>query len=253
MKTGYSFKKFDKAVRGFIDFCEKVAPDCSDSKDDKYEKNKDAIEKELLKVGAVFSLTEDSYPSVKMDWFKGWGDWYWKGWPNLEEFIEWKFWSIVDKINDCRAPYNALETYYAKKPRMAHIIKNTEEEIDQRMVAIDTVMDEYQANQKAWNEDHHDKKGEEYQYDRSNRHDYNGNVGTVRRCLNTMKMFAEQPIEAYLKVAVEKYVDSQWKTIINCLKELEGIAFRASLQYKKEKFYNYLQTREAENVQPKHS
>ena len=56
-----------------------------------------------------------------------------------------------------------------------------------------------------------------------------------------MELFAKQPMEAYLQVAVAQYVDAPIKSINESLEKLDGIAFRAQERYKKEPFYKYLE------------
>ena len=106
------------------------------------------------------------------------------------------------------------------------------------MKAIDEVMDEYTKNQKAWNNDHEN----DYIYDHSNRHDYNGLTSSIKSNIRDMELFAKQPMEAYLQVAVDQYVDAPIESIDKSLEKLDGIAFRAQERYKKEPFYKYLET-----------
>lgn len=210
----------------------------------------DSRRKQLhLAIASIFGLSEDSYPSYRnvLDFttLEGfiWDKWITDG-RKAEDYAEILYWGIVDKLNKHRAPYTEIETEYKTKLRIDDILKWTREKIEKRMKPIDEVMDEYKANRKAWNEDHNEKnKDEPYLYDHSNLHDYNGFVSSINSDLRKIKLFAEQPMEAYLKVAVEQYVDKPLASIDETLKKLDGIAFRAQEQYKTEPFYKYLDKR----------
>ena len=203
----------------------------------------DSRRKQLhLAIAAVFSLSENSHPNYKnvID-FTTLDGFVWDKWVNdgrkLEEYAEIRFWDIVDKINKIRAPYTEIETEYKTKLRIDDIIKGTKEKIEKRMKSIDEVMDEYKRNQEAWNNDHKDN----YIYDHSNRHDYNGLTGSINSALRELELFSKQPMEAYLKVAVKQHVDKPLETINTMLERLDGIAFRAQERYKKEPFYRYIE------------
>ena len=203
----------------------------------------DSRRRELhLAVAAVFGLSENSHPDYRnvID-FTTLDGFAWDKWNNdgrkLEEYAEIIFWDIVDKINKVRAPYTEIETAYRTKLRIDDIIKWTKEKIEKRMKPIDEVMDEYKRNKEAWNNDHEDN----YIYDNSNRHDYNGFVGSINSALRELGLFSKQPMEAYLKVAVQQHVDKPLETINAMLEKLDGIAFRAQERYKKEPFYRYIE------------
>ncbi len=208
----------------------------------------DSRRRELhLAIAAVFGLSEKSRPDYRnaidfttLDGFV-WDKWNKDG-RKLEEYAEILFWDIVDKINQVRAPYTEIETAYRTKLRIEDIIKWTKEKIEKKIKPIDEVMDEYMRNKDAWNKDHHDKDNSKpYIYDHSNRHDYNGFVGSIKSALRELELFSKQPMEAYLKVAVQQHVDKPLETINAMLEKLDGIAFRAQERYKKEPFYRYIE------------
>ena len=208
----------------------------------------DSKRKQLhLAIASIFGLSENSRPNYKnvLD-FTTLEGFVWDRWNkdgrNLEEYAEILYWGFVDKINGFRAPYTEIETEYKTKLRINDILKWTKEKIEKRMKPIDEVMDEYMRNKEAWNEDHHEKDNSKpYIYDHSNRHDYNGFFGSIKSAFHKIELFAEQPMEAYLKVAVAQYVDKPLDSIDETLKQLDGIAFRAQERYKKEPFYKYLE------------
>lgn len=200
-----------------------------------------------LAIASIFGLSENSHPNYKsvidfttLEGF-AWDKWNKDG-RKLEEYAEILFWDIVDKINKFKAPYTEIETEYRTKLRIDDIIKWTKEKIEKRMKPIDEVMDEYKRNKAAWNRDHHEKNNAEpYIYDHSNRHDYNGFVGSINSALRELGLFSKQPMEAYLKVAVRQHVDKPLETINAMLEKLDSIAFRAQERYKTEPFYRYIE------------
>lgn len=207
----------------------------------------DARRKELhLAIGRVFGLTEKTRPTCEdAIRFTVWGDdWQWDTWikhgDKLEDYIEWKYWDIIDEINKTLAPHQGIATCYRLKLHMDSIIEDVKEEIAKRMKPIDEVMEEYRINHNAWDNDHSDGP---YIYDHSNRHDYNGYRYSIRCYLESIELFAKQPMEAYLKIAVDEYVYGPQKSIRTALSQLEGIAFRAQERYKTEPFYKYLENK----------
>ena len=208
----------------------------------------DSRRKQLhLVIGKFFGLSENSYPNyrnvIDFTTLEGfvWDRWVKDG-RKLEDYCEIMYWRIVDEMNKHNAPYKTIETSYQTKLRIDDILKWTKEKIEKRMKPIDEVMDEYMRNKEAWNKDHHEKNNTEpYIYDHSNRHDYNGFTSTIRTAVHKIEIFAKQPMEAYLKVAVDKYLDEPLATINETLNKLDGLAFRAQERYLKEPFYKYIQ------------
>ena len=253
MKEKYDKEKAIEAIRNYVYYIEDNNLDMDDMDKPDYQVF-DAKRRALhLAVGEVFGLSENSYPSCKnVIAFSGWDSWDWENWKNglagtLEEYFEWKYYSIVDAINKFKAPYTEIKTDYSCKLRMESIIDQQEKKIAKRMKPIDEVMDEFQRNLEAWNKDHHDKnKDEPLIWDHSNRHDYNGYTGTIRSMVNKLKIFSNYPMEAYLKVATDAFVEKPCETIDANLKALEGIAFRAQERYKTEPFYKYLEKKKEE-------
>lgn len=203
----------------------------------------DARRRQLhLDVAKTFGLSENSHPDYRnVIIFTGLEGFVWDKWVNdgrkVEDYAEILYWGFVDSLNKHNAPYTAVETSYRTKLRVDDIIKWTKEKIEKRMKVIDEVMDEYKRNQKAWNDDHEDN----YIYDHSNRHDYNGLTGSIKSNIRDMELFAKQPMEAYLQVAVAKYVDAPLESINRSIEKLDGIAFRAQTRYREEPFYKYLE------------
>ena len=243
MKEKHDKKKAVEAILEYIYFIE-------NNRDKKGELSPveptkfDSKRKQLhLAIASIFGLSENSRPNYKnvidfttLEGFV-WDKWNKDG-RKLEEYAEILFWGIVDKINNVRAPYTEIKTEYRTKLRIDDIIKWTKDKIKKRMKAIDEVMDEYRRNKEAWNNDHEDN----YIYDHSNRHDYNGLTSSIKSDIRDMELFAKQPMEAYLQVAVAQYVDAPIESINKSLEKLDGIAFRAQERYKKEPFYKYLET-----------
>lgn len=254
MTTKYDKEKAVKAILEYIYFIENNR-DKNGELSPKDPMKFDSRRKQLhLAVAAVFGLSENSHPDYRnvID-FTTLEGFVWDKWNNdgrkLEEYAEILFWGIVDKINDVRAPYTEIETEYRTKLRIDDIIKWKEEKIAKKMRPIDEVMDEYMRNKEAWNKDHHEKDNSEpYIYDHSNRHDYNGFVSSINSALRELKLFSKQPMEAYLKVAVQQHVDKPLKTIDAMLEKLDGLAFRAQERYKTEPFYRYIE--HTEGVEP---
>ncbi len=245
MKEKYGRKKAIEAILEYIYFIENNR-DENGELSPKDPAKFDSRRKQLhLAIGEVFGLSENSYPNyrnvidfITLEGFV-WDRWNKDG-RKLEEYAEILFWSIVDKINGIRAPYTEIETEYKTKLRIDDIIKWKKEEIEKKMKPVDDMMNEYGRNQKAWNEEHDDN---EYVFDHSNRHDYNGVTGSIKSALRELELFSKQPMEAYLKVAVQQHVDKPLETINMMLEKLDGIAFRAQERYKTEPFYKYLDKR----------
>lgn len=247
MKEKYNRKAAIKAILEYIYFIENNRDNSGELSPDEPMKF-DSMRKQLhLAIASIFGLSENSYPNYKniLDFttLEGfvWDNWIKDG-RKAEDYAEILYWGIVDKINEVRAPYTEIETAYRTKLRIDDIIKWTKEKIEKRMKPIDEVMDEYMRNKEAWNKDHHEKNNAEpYIYDHSNRHDYNGFVGSIKSALRELELFSKQPIEAYLKVAVKQHVDKPLETINTMLEKLDGIAFRTQERYKKEPFYRYIE------------
>lgn len=245
MNFKYDKDKAIQAIREYVYFCEDNVPKPYET-DDSVVKKFDAKRKEKhLAIGAVFGLSETTYPDVKQVIGFGSWSWEWKHWlaDNLiDDYCDWKFYQIVDEINNFKAIYNGVETDYKRKPRIKYIIETLEEKVANRMAPINAVMDEYRDNLKAWNADHHDKDNKKkYLYDHSNRHDYNGSMSSIQNSIAIIKSFSEQPMEAYLKVATKTFIDGPYEAVMSCLNKLDAIAFRAQEMYKKEPFYKYLE------------
>ena len=253
----------DKAVKAIVEYVyfienhrDKKSGEIVFSDDSKYAGDPerfDARRRQLhLAIASIFGLSKGSYLDyksiIRFDRLDGWA---WDNWladgRKPEEYAEWEYWNIVDKLNghSAHAFCNTLETSYQSKLRINDILRWTKKKVEKRMKPIDAVMDEYKRNLDAWNKDHHEKNHDEpYVYDRSNRHDYNGFTRSIREALHTIELFAEQPLEAYLAVAVREYLDCPIETVNSMLKDLEGLAFRAQEQYKTEPFYKYLEEKE---------
>ena len=247
MTTNYNKEKAVEAILEYIYFIENNRDkkgELSPKDPEKFDSRRRQLH---LAIAAVFGLSENTRPNYKsvID-FTTLEGFVWDRWAKdgrkLEEYAEIQFWAIVDRINKARAPYTEIETEYNTKLRIDDIIKWTKEKIEKRMKAIDEVMDEYRKNQEAWNNDHEDN----YIYDHSNRHDYNGLTGSIKSNIRDMELFAKQPMEAYLQVAVAQYVDAPIESINKSLEKLDGIAFRAQERYKTEPFYKYLEQKKAE-------
>ena len=247
MTTNYNKEKAVEAILEYIYFIENNRDkkgELSPKDPEKFDSRRRQLH---LAIAAVFGLSENTRPNYKsvID-FTTLEGFVWDRWAKdgrkLEEYAEIQFWAIVDRINKARAPYTEIETEYKTKLRIDDIIKWTKEKIEKRMKAIDEVMDEYRKNQEAWNNDHEDN----YIYDHSNRHDYNGLTGSIKSNIRDMELFAKQPMEAYLQVAVAQYVDAPIESINKSLEKLDGIAFRAQERYKTEPFYKYLEQKKAE-------
>ena len=247
MTEKYDKKKAIEAVLEYIYFIENNRDEKGELSPKDPEKF-DARRRQLhLDIAKVFGLSENARPNYKnvLDFttLEGfvWDRWIKDG-RKVEDYAEILYWGIVDKINGFKAPYTEIETEYKTKLRIDDIIRWTKEKIEKKMKPIDEVMDEYKANKNAWNEDHHEKNNAEpYIYDHSNRHDYNGLISSIESDIRVMELFAKQPMEAYLQVAVAQYVDAPIKSINESLEKLDGIAFRAQERYKKEPFYKYLE------------
>lgn len=254
MKEKYDKKAAIEAILEYIYFIENNR-DKNGELSPKDPTKFDSKRKQLhLAIASIFGLSENSHPGyrnvIDFTTLEGfvWDRWNKDG-RKLEEYAEIRFWDIVDKINEVRAPYTEIETEYNQKLRIGDIIRWTKEKIERRMKPIDEVMDTYKRNQDAWNRDHYEKnKDEPYAHDHSNRHDYNGFTSTIKKAVRQIELFAEQPMEAYLKVAVDKYIDEPLKTINETLNKLDGLAFRAQERYSREPFYKYIQ--HTEGVEP---
>ena len=247
MTTKYNRKKAVEAILEYIYFIENNRDkngELSPVEPMKFDSRRKQLH---LAIASIFGLSENSHPNYKnvID-FTTLEGFFWDKWirdgRKVEDYAEILYWGIVDKINQVRAPYTEIETEYKTKLRIDDILKWTKEKIEKRMKPIDEVMDEYKANKEAWNEDHHEKNNAEpYIYDHSNRHDYNGFVGSINSALRKLDLFSKQPMEAYLKVAVQQYVDKPLESINKTLEKLDGIAFRAQERYKIEPFYMYIE------------
>ena len=246
MNEKYDRKKAVEAILEYIYFIENNRDENGEISPDDPIKF-DSRRKQLhLAIASIFGVSEDDYPGyrnvIDFTTLEGfvWDKWIKDG-RKAEAYAEILYWGIVDKINNVNAPYTEIETEYESKLRIDDILKWTKEKIEKRMKPVDEVMDEYLVNKTAWNEDHYEKNNTEpYIYDHSNRHDYNGFVSSIKSALHKIGLFAKQPMEAYLKVAVGKYVDEPLASIDEMLKKLDGIAFRAQERYKTEPFYKYL-------------
>lgn len=247
MNEKYDRKKGVEAIIEYIYFIENNRDDKGELSPENPEKF-DARRKQLhLAIAEVFGLSENSYPDYRLvqdfTTTKGfiWDKWMRDG-RKLEEYAEIMYWDIVDKLNKFRAPYTEIETSYRTKLRIDDILMWTREKVEKRMKPINEIMDEYERNKAAWNNDHNGKNPDEpYIYDHSNRHDYNGYVSSIKSALNKIELFAKQPMEAYLKVVVDKYLDEPLTSIDEILNRLDGLAFRAQERYKTEPFYRYIE------------
>lgn len=152
------------------------------------------------------------------------------------EFVEREADRLIDKLSDHYTSAGTIKSRFLLKHTIGRSLGAFKSQVEERIAAAQSVMDDIIGNWDAYCKDHKDEK---VQVSDINSHDFNGYVGSARRRLRQMDEFAVLPREAYTAVAAKVYYDDNAAAVRQFMLMAEGIAFHAERLYTEKPYYRY--------------